>query len=100
MAGKEDRASGIKSAYELALERLESQGIERPGDLDEATRQQIAEVRSKAEADLARIEILHRERMRTVTDPLEARRAQDEYAIDRRRLQERRDSAISRLRDG
>ena len=27
---EKDRAPGVKSAYELALERLESQGIERP----------------------------------------------------------------------
>ena len=100
MTGKKDRASGIKSAYELAIERLESQGIERPGHLDEGTRQQIAEVRSKTEADLAKLEILHGDRMRALADPQEARRAQDEYAIDRRRLEERRDGAIAKLRDG
>ncbi len=90
----------MKSAYELALERLDSQGIERPGALDEATREKIAEVRAKAEADLAKLEILHRERMSAQTDPGEARRAEEEYAIDRRRLDDRRDTAIARLRDG
>ena len=89
----------MKTAYELALERLDSQGVERPGALDEATRQQIAELRQRAQADLAKIEILHRERMSAQTDPQEARRAEEEYAIDRRRLEERRDSAIARLRD-
>lgn len=90
----------MKSAYELALERLEGQGIERPGALDETIRRQIAEVRNKAEADLAKLEILHRERLSAQADPLEARRAEEEYAIDRRRLEERRDAAIARLRDG
>ncbi len=90
----------MKSAYELALERLDRKGIERPGALDEATRGKIAEVRSRAEADLAKLEILHRERLRAQTDPLEARRAEEEYAIDRRRLEERRDDAIASLRDG
>lgn len=90
----------MKSAYELALERLESQGIERPSTLDEATRERIAEVRQKAEADLAKLEILHRERLAAQSDPREAHRAEEEYAIDRRRLEERRDSAIARLRDG
>jgi hypothetical protein len=89
----------MKSAYELALERLDSQGIERPGALDEATRRQIAEVRSKAEADLAKLEILHRERMGKLADPEAVRRAEEEYAMDRRRLEERRDGAIARLRD-
>ena len=88
----------MKTAYELALERLERQGIERPGDLDEETRRKIEEVRSKAEADLARLEILHRERLQARSDPIEARQAEEEYAIDRRRLEERRDSAIARLR--
>jgi hypothetical protein len=90
----------MKSAYELALERLERQGIERPGALDETTRERIAEIRSKAEADLAKLEILHRERLRAHTDAGEARRAEEEYARERRRLAERRDSAIARLRDG
>jgi hypothetical protein len=90
----------MKSAYELALERLDSEGIERPGALDEATRRQIAEVRNKANADLAKLEILHRERMAAQADPGEASRAEEEYAIDRRRLEERRDGAIARLRDG
>lgn len=90
----------MKSAYELALERLDSQGIERPGDLDDETRRQIAEVRGKAEAELAKLEILHRERMAAEPDPAAARRAEEEYAIDRRRLEERRDDAVARLRDG
>ncbi len=89
----------MKTAYELALERLDSRGIERPSALDEDTRRQIAEVRTKAEADLAKLEILHRGRMQAQTDPQEARRAEEEYAIDRRRLEERRDGAIARLRD-
>ena len=89
----------MKTAYELALERLDSQGIERPGELDEATRRQIAEVRGKAEAELAKLEILHRERL-AAADPQEARQADEEYAIDRRRLERRRDDAIARLRDG
>ncbi len=90
----------MKSAYELALERLDDQGIERPGDLDEETRRQIEELRSKADAELAKLEILHRERLQAQSDPLETHKAEEEYAIDRRRLEERRDSAIGRLRDG
>lgn len=89
----------MKSAYELALERLESHGIERPGSLDEATRGKIAEARAKAEADLAKLEILHRERMSAEVDPAEAQRAEEEYAADRRRIEDRRDTAIARLRE-
>lgn len=90
----------MKSAYELALERLDREGIERPGDLDEETRRGIEEVRGKAEADLAKLEILHRERLRGQADPREARKAEEEYAIDRGRIEARRDDAIARLRGG
>jgi hypothetical protein len=100
VAGKEDRTAGMKSAYERALERLDEKGIERPGDLDEATRERIAEVRRKAKADLANLEILHRQQRRAQPDPHEARRSEEEYAAERRRLEERRDAAIARLRDG
>ena len=90
----------MKTAYELALERLEGQGIDRPGELAEATRKQIAELRSKAEAELAKLEILHRDRQAQGADPAAASRADEEYAIERRRIEERLDQQIGRLRDG
>lgn len=98
MSGKKDRTSGIKSAYELALERLEGQGIERPGEIDERIRGEIAAARSKAEAELAQLEIMHRQQLRELADPAAARRLEEEYAIDRRRIEERRDAEIARLR--
>src|SRR5215208_6924416 len=49
---EKDRASGMKSAYELALERMEKQGIERPREetFGDELREKIADVRRKAEA--------------------------------------------------
>ena len=90
----------MKSAYELALERLEKQGIERPDEdaLDDATRERMAEVRSKAQAELAQLEILHRSRL--AEDPVAAAKAEEEYLIDRRRIEERRDRQIETLRSG
>ncbi|HBL27012.1 MAG TPA: hypothetical protein DD490_09280, partial [Acidobacteria bacterium] len=62
MADK-DKASGMKSAYELALERLEQRGVERPReDFSAEVLEKIAEVRRQAEAKLAELEILHRDR--------------------------------------
>ena len=60
----------MKSAYELALERLESQGIERPRQesLSEETRQRLNDVRQQAAAKLAELEILHLDRLKTVHD--------------------------------
>lgn len=92
----------MKSAYELALERLERQGIERPreGALSEETRQRMAEVRRQAEAKLAELEILHRDRMKKLYEP-EARRQEDEdYVLERRRIEAERDRRLDKLRAG
>ena len=90
----------MKSAYELALERLEKQGIERPREeaLDDATRERIAEVRAKAKAELAQLEILHRDRKRAETDFEAAGKAEEDYLLERRRIEERRDRELEKLR--
>lgn len=98
----EDKTTGMKSAYELALERLDEKGIERPREegLDSRLRDEIAEIRSRTEADLAKLEILLRDRLQTLHDPVERAAAQREYAIDRQRLEEQRDRKIEKLRAG
>ncbi len=93
-------ASEIKSAYELALERLETEGIERPrqDDLDSQTREQIAERRSRTGAKLAEIEILHRDKLATLDDPVERGKAEEDYVAERQRLETSRDRDIAKLR--
>ncbi len=88
----------MKSAYELALERLESQGIERPREdsMTDATREQIAEARRKAEAKLAEVEILYQDKRLGGENP----QAEEEYQIDRRRIEDERDRKIEQLRKG
>lgn len=92
----------MKSAYELALERLEKQGIERPREeaLDDATRERIAEARSKAQAELAELEIMHRDRSGRGVDLEAAGEAEEEYLHERRRIEERRDRELEKLRGG
>lgn len=99
MAGS-DKSSGMKSAYELALERLERQGIERPREeaLSEEVRQQVAEARRQAEAKLAELEILHRDRLKGVYDPAKREEEEENYRTDRRRIEADRDRKIERLR--
>ena len=95
-----DKTSGMKSAYELALERLEKQGIERPREegLTEEKREQIAEIRRQAEAKLAELEILHRDSLRRAVDPAKRQEAEEDYVRERRRMEEDRDRKIAKLR--
>jgi hypothetical protein len=96
------KESPMKSAYELALERLESQGIEPPKSesLPEEVREEIAETRRKAEAELAELEILHNKRLQTIRDPGERQQEKDDYVLERRRIEEKRDRRIEKLRQG
>lgn len=93
-----DKSSHMKSAYELALERLDQQGIDRPGEgsLTDETRAQIAEIRQKAEAKLAEVEILHQDRRKKGHDP----QTEEEYRQDRRRIEDDRDRKIEQVRQG
>jgi hypothetical protein len=99
MADK-DKASGMKSAYELALERLEKQGIERPREEAHSaeTLEKIAEVRRQAEAKLAELEILHGDRLRK--DPAKRHEEDEDYVRERRRIEEDRDRKVEKLRAG
>jgi hypothetical protein len=101
MAEKADKTSGMKSAYELALERLEKQGIERPREeFSEEAREKIAEARRQAEAKLAEIEILHKDRLRAERDPIKRHESEEEYRRDRRRIESDLERKIEKLRSG
>lgn len=99
---KDDRAPGMKSAYELALERMESQGIERPREdaVSDDVRREIDEARRRAEAKLAELEILHRDRMRKLPDPAAREEEEKEYRAERRRIEEERERRVAALRGG
>jgi hypothetical protein len=99
MADKKD-PTRMKSAYELALERLERQGIEPPREsaLSDQALEQVAEVRRVASARLAELEILHRNRMRTVADPVKRGEDEAEYVRERHRIEAERDRKIAAAR--
>jgi len=99
MADK-DKAAGMKSAYELALERLEKQGIERPREetFGDELREKIADVRRKAEAKLAELEILHKNRLKTIFEPAKRQEEEEEYVRERRRIEDERERRIEELR--
>jgi hypothetical protein len=99
MAAK-DKTTGMKSAYELALERMEKQGIERPREetFSDEARDQIAEARRKAEASLAELEILHKNRLKTIYDSAKRQEEEEEYLRDRRRIEDQRERKVEELR--
>jgi len=93
----------IKSAYELAMERLqkkdEAAGIERRSLTDEQ-RAAIAEIRSFYQAKLAEAEILHRDTLHRTADPAERQALEDDYRRERERLAGERDAKIEKARQG
>ena len=96
----DSKKSGMKSAYERALERMESEGIERPRQ-EAFTPEVLAgmdEARTKAEAKLAELEILHKSRLRKLRDPVAFANEEKEYQTERRRIEERRERDIAALR--
>jgi len=90
----------MKSAYELALERLEAQGIEPPQSdaLSDATKQAIAEARRRTEAKLAELEILHRDKLSRLEDPTKRVEQEEYYDREKERLTEEGERAVARLR--
>ena len=93
---------GPKSAYELALQRLEKEGIEKPREdaLTTSVREQIREVRQRARARLAELEILHRDGMASVADPAERDKDEANYRAERERIESRCDREVEKLRRG
>lgn len=92
-----------KSAYEIAMEKLRSQDRERgeagPAALTGDQKKSIAEIRARFQAKLAEAEILHRaNRRKAGEDPEALAKLEEEYAIDRRRIDEQREREIARVR--
>ena len=90
-----------KSAYELALERLQAQdretGVEEPKRLTRRQKDAIAKLRQDAEAKLAEIEILFKDRRAAAaSDPEQLTELERRYEIDRRRVRSAMESAVAK----
>jgi hypothetical protein len=96
----DEQSAGMKSAYEIALEKLREQGVDAPSDnaLSEETKEAVAAARSRAEAALAELEILHRDRLRKSQDPVAVAEEKERYVAERERIERRREREIDRLR--
>ena len=93
---------GLKSAYELAMERFkkkdEEAGIVQAALTDEQ-KAEIAEIRTRYQAKIAELEILHKGNVAGMMDPLAHETAEAEYRQERGRLERERDSRIEKARE-
>ena len=94
-----DKAKGMKSAYELALERMDAQGIDRPSatTLSDATKQAIADARALTQSKIAELEILHRDQMAKLTDPVKRMEQEEFYQRERETLTRDGDTKVDRI---
>ena len=93
----------LKSAYELALERLkksdEAAGVSlRP--MTDAQKAAIGEIRNFYEAKLAEQKVLHDSGLRKTIDPAEREALEARYRRERERLSSEREKKIERARRG
>ncbi|HKT80853.1 MAG TPA: hypothetical protein VJP86_11580 [Vicinamibacterales bacterium] len=91
----------LKSAFELAMERLQQKdaeaGIERKPLRDEQ-KAEIAEIRRTYEAKLAELDLRHQDKRTALIDPLQADAENAEYRRERERLTAERDRKIEKIR--
>lgn len=91
----------MKSAYELAMERLQKKdadaGVEHKPVTD-AQKAAIAEIRNFYESKLAEVQVLHEGKMRELFEPAERDARMEEYRRDRERLTSERDAKIEKAR--
>ena len=94
----------LKSAYELAMERLraedEDRGIAESKPLSDAQKEAIAELRRQAQAKLAELEILHRKHVHEAAgDPAKLAQIEEHYRIDRGRVESSTEDAVRRIKE-
>lgn len=94
----------LKSAYELAMERLQKQdkasGVEHRS-LSDAQKKRIAEIRRKGEADLAELEVMRDQRLAAAEgDPVKLQEVAEHLEIDRKRIDERIEREVAEVKRG
>lgn len=92
-----------KSAWEIALEKLQKQDRERgetgPASLSAGQKKSIAEIRARFQARMAEAEILHRSNQAKASGDAEAlEKLEEEFRIERRRIEDQREREIAKAR--
>ena len=89
----------LKSAYELALERLKAEsGGDEDAPLTARQKEAIAEARRVTSSRLAEREILFKDALKKTADEESRAKLEDEYRIDRQRIQDDGDRAVAEIR--
>ena len=92
-----------KTAYELAMARLRQKDAEAgvvTGPVSDEQKAEIAEVRSRAEARIAELKILHQSTIASLFDPDARALAEAELRRELQRIDEDRESKIAKIREG
>ncbi len=92
----------LKSAWQIALEKLESQGAEKIEELGQEKKEAIAEIRRKFKARIAGAEIAAAGRLKEAlaSRPDQVPALQQELAAERKNLEARMEAAVERIRTG
>lgn len=93
---------GPKSAFELAMERLNRKDTEAGVEQRRMTDRQkaaIAEVRNLYSAKLAQEEVMHKSALMQSYDPLARAELEAQYQRERERLVRERDGKVERIRN-
>ncbi|MBI2567221.1 MAG: hypothetical protein HYV63_09350 [Candidatus Schekmanbacteria bacterium] len=61
-------AGGLKSAWEIALEKMGDNAPQAGGDLDDAVKERIGEIRRQHQAKIAELEIMHQSKVKALID--------------------------------
>jgi hypothetical protein len=97
-------ADHLKSAYELAMERLRARdGGDASASLTPGQREAIATARAEAKAELDVLEFLHRGAVEKATGKGDAEallRLEADFQRDRARLEERCEARVREIRGG
>ena len=91
----------VKSAYELAMERLRKSDADAGIESQTVTAEQkaaIAEIRNYYEAKMAEQQVLHQSTLRKMADPAAREALEAEYRRARERLSSERDGKIEKIR--
>jgi hypothetical protein len=94
----------LKSAYELAMERLRKEDAERGEEvrpLTDEQKEEIARLRREAQAKIAELEIMHEQKLAAAGgDPEKLAEAEEKLKIDRGRVESSTESKIERIKRG